>query len=235
MYTRNNACAPIRAEDGITGVNCCPKYKVAFRNLPIDLQIGGYPSIEQLSDLKISADELDSEGRCVILEFQAFVLLALYCPANRNECREEYRTEFLTVLDLRIRNLVKIGKRVIVMGDLNILAHIIDSAATVEAVKKNPETAEVFILNPCHQIFSGFVITDTNAMTDNDKNRSISPIMLDVCRLFHPAQRGMYTCWDQKLNTRPGNYGSRIDYILCSLGIEDWFLQSDVQKGLMVS
>lgn len=36
-------------------------------------------------------------------------------------------------------------------------------------------------------------------------------------------------------DARPENFGSRIDYVLCSSGIKDWFINSNVQKGLLGS
>jgi AP endonuclease-2 len=45
----------------------------------------------------------------------------------------------------------------------------------------------------------------------------------------------MYTCWETRKNARPGNYGSRIDYVLCSSGIKDWFEDSNIQEGLLGS
>ena len=45
----------------------------------------------------------------------------------------------------------------------------------------------------------------------------------------------MFTCWEQKINARPGNFGSRIDYVLCSEDFKDWFCESNIQEGLMGS
>jgi AP endonuclease-2 len=45
----------------------------------------------------------------------------------------------------------------------------------------------------------------------------------------------MYTHWEQKINARPGNFGSRIDFVLCSIAIKDWFKDSNIQEGLMGS
>jgi AP endonuclease-2 len=45
----------------------------------------------------------------------------------------------------------------------------------------------------------------------------------------------MYTHWEQKINARPGNFGSRIDFVLCSIAIKDWFREANIQEGLMGS
>ncbi|RAQ43936.1 DNA lyase [Aspergillus flavus] len=233
IYTRNATCAPLRAEEGLTGVLCPPNSSVPFRDLPLDRQIGGYPTTEQLSTLELDAATLDSEGRCVILEFPAFVLLGLYCPANRDESRDSFRQGFLDLMDARIRNLVAMGKRVFVTGDLNISRGEIDAAHASEAIRKGTTTEDEFISAPARRLFNQLVYSG-KVIGERDEGRE-QPALFDICRSFHPNRRGMYTCWEQKINARPGNYGSRIDYVLCSLNMQDWFCKSDIQEGLMGS
>ncbi|CAI7606221.1 unnamed protein product [Penicillium discolor] len=255
IYTRNATCSPIRAEEGITGVLCPPKSSTSFRSLPEEQQIGGYPTSDQLSrpamnpegpdseeeqedvssmpNTTIDASTLDSEGRCVILEFPAFVLIGVYCPAYRDETRDTFRMDFLNVLDSRIRNLTAMGKNVVVAGDINISKQGIDAAHGIEAIRKGTMTEDEFISTPSRRLFN-HLISDGVVIGERDENRE-HPVLFDVCRSFHPDRTGMYTCWDQKLNARPGNYGSRIDYVLCSLGMQNWFSDSNIQEGLMGS
>lgn len=180
----------------------------------------------------IDASTLDSEGRCVILEFPAFVLIGVYCPAYRDETRDTFRMDFLNVLDSRIRNLTAMGKNVVVAGDINISKQGIDAAHGIEAIRKGTMTEDEFISTPSRRLFN-HLISDGVVIGERDENRE-HPVLFDVCRSFHPDRTGMYTCWDQKLNARPGNYGSRIDYVLCSLGMQNWFSDSNIQEGLMV-
>ncbi|KAF7590154.1 Class II abasic (AP) endonuclease [Aspergillus hancockii] len=233
IYTRNATCTPIRAEEGLTGVLCPPNSQVSFRDLPHDQRIGGYPTMEQLSQLELDAATLDSEGRCVILEFPAFVLLGIYCPANRDESRDCFRHSFLDVMDFRIRNLVAMGKRVFVTGDLNISRGEIDAAHASEAIRKGTMTEDEFVSGPARRLFNQ-LLSDGNVIGERDAGREQS-VLHDICRSFHPNRRGMYTCWEQRINARPGNYGSRIDYVLCSLDMQNWFYNSDIQEGLMGS
>lgn len=232
IYTRNATCAPIRAEEGILGVLCPPKSSTQFRNLPDDQRIGGYPRPEQLSG---NIDELllDSEGRCVILEFPAFVLLGVYSPANRDESRVEFRMEFLQALDARVRNLVAEGKQVILAGDLNVSRAAADSTNIVENLRKEGLSMEEWMNLPSRRLFNHLVFGGT-VQGDRDEGRE-QPVLWDLCREFHPAREGMNTCWDTKRNTRPANNGSRIDYVLCSHGLRDWFTEADIQEGLMGS
>lgn len=226
-------CAPIRAEEGITGILAPPNSSTSFRELPEDQQIGGYPTAVQLADCSLDAATLDSEGRCVILEFPAFVLIGVYCPANRDESRDEFRIGFLNALDGRVRNLVAAGKRVFLTGDLNIIRGPQDTAKAEEQIRKMGITMEEFISTPSRQLLNQLLIGG-EVVGERDAGRE-KPVMLDLCRLFHPERKGMFTCWEQKINARPGNYGSRIDYVLCSEDLKDWFSESNIQEGLMGS
>ena len=233
IYTRNSTCAPIRAEEGITGILTPPNTSASFRDLAEYEQIGGYPNSEQMSLSEVDAITLDSEGRCVILEFPAFVLLGTYCPANRDETRDEFRLGFLNVLDARIRNLVAIGKRVIWTGDLNISREELDTAAAEESMRKNGMDGQQYVSTPSRRIFNQLLVGG-KVFGGRDEGRENS-ILWDICRGFHEDRKGMFTCWETKINARPGNYGARIDYVLCSAEMKDWFSESNIQEGLMVS
>lgn len=233
IYTRQSKCAPIRAEEGLLGVLSPPGSSVPYRELPTDQHIGGYPAGEQLEVIGVDPVALDSEGRCVVLEFPAFVLFGLYSPANSNGMRDDFRYGFLNALDFRIRNLIKLGKRVVVTGDLNNSRDLIDIAAAEENIRKEGLTRDEYVSTPNRRIFNQ-LLEGGNVVGERDSFRE-QPVMWDICRGFHEGREGMYTHWDTKLNARPGNYGSRIDYILCSLDMKSWFEDSNIQEGLMVS
>lgn len=238
IYTRQSACAPIRAEEGLTGILCPPNSSTPFRELPDDQQIGGYPTAlqaleaPQAPDIASDFALLDSEGRCVIVEFPAFVLLGLYNPAMRNETRDSFRISFLNLLDLRIRNLVALGKRVVVCGDLNVSRAEIDVANLAADLRKMDCTVEEHFSRPSRR-WLNHLLDDGVVWGERDHGRE-QPVLHDVCRGFHPERTGMYTHWETKINARPGNYGGRIDYILCSREMKGWFAASDIQEGLMV-
>jgi AP endonuclease-2 len=234
IYTRNSVCAPIRAEEGIVGVLCPPNSTTQFRDLPKDQQIGGYPRPGQLQ-LSEKVDELtlDSEGRCVILEFPALVLIGTYSPANRDESRDDFRLSYMEALDTRVRNLVAMGKRVIVTGDLNVVRDAMDTANLLERLRKEEMTVAEFFSTPSRRVFNQLLF-EGNVIGPRDEGRENS-VLWDLGRLFHPTREGMFTCWDTKKNTRPGNFGSRIDYVLCSDSIKSWFVDSNIQEGLMGS
>jgi len=233
IYTRQASCAPIRAEEGLLGVLPPPGSTTAYRDLPDDQHIGGYLTEEQIDECGVDALTLDSEGRCVVLEFPAFVLFGLYCPANSAGTRDDFRYGFQSALDMRIRNITRQGKRVIVTGDLNVSLREMDTANAEESMRKEGISHEQYISTPNRRIYH-HLLEGGEVFGECDEGREY-PVMWDICRGFHPERRGMYTHWEQKINARPGNFGSRIDFILCSLDMKSWFVESNIQDGLMGS
>lgn len=238
IYTRQSVCTPIRAEAGITGALSPPNSVESFSHLSLQQQIGGYPTVAQAllvadhPNLVTDFVALDSEGRCVMLEFSAFVLIGVYCPAYRDETRDEFRIAFLHLLDVRVRNLIALGKRVILAGDLNISKDAIDTAHAESSMRKNNMTIDEYLSSPARRLLH-HLVEDGIIFGTRDSGRE-APVMWDICRGFHPGRKGMFTCWEQKVNARPGNFGSRIDYIFCSIEMKDWFSDSNIQEGLLV-
>jgi AP endonuclease 2 len=157
----------------------------------------------------------------------------VYCPANRDETRDEFRIGFLNALDARVRNLTAAGKRVFLTGDMNIIRDEMDTANAEEQVRRQGVTLEQYISTPARRIFNQLLVGG-KVIGERDEGRE-APVMWDICRCYHPTRRGMFTCWEQKINARPGNFGSRIDYVLCSIGCKEWFSDSNIQEGLMGS
>lgn len=232
IYTRNSACAPIKAEEGLLGVLPSPS-GIPYRDLPANESIGGYPTALQIAELNVDPALLDSEGRCLILEFPAFVLLGVYSPANSNGLRDDFRYGFICALDCRIRNLIRCGKRVVLVGDLNVSRDELDSASAVEDIKKAGITHEDYISTPNRRIFNQLLI-DGEVAGERDEGREHG-VLWDTTRGFHKDRRGMYTHWEQKINARPGNYGSRIDFVLVCEGMREWVKDANIQEGLLGS
>lgn len=237
IYASLSKCAPIRAEEGITGALCPPGSSTKFRDLPRDEQIGGYPQPGQLSDA-VDDVTLDSEGRCVILEFPAFVLIGVYAPAVRDEARTEFRLSYIDAIDVRVRNLVAMGKQVVLCGDLNIIRSELDTAGAAGPAEPSRSgdaaaAAEDYQSVPGRR-FLNQIVFGGRVSGERDRGRE-EPVLWDLCREFHPNRTGMYTCWDTRKNARPGNFGSRIDYVLCTSGIKEWFIDSNIQEGLLGS
>ncbi|KAH3987414.1 hypothetical protein HBH98_025890 [Parastagonospora nodorum] len=233
IYTRQSVCAPIRAEEGLLGVLCPPGSTTPYRELPQDASIGGYPTAAQVADLGVDPAALDAEGRCLVIEFPAFVLFGVYSPANSNGLRDDFRYGFLTALDTRIRNLNNMGKNVILTGDLNVSRDLIDTARAEDSMRSEGMTHTEYLSTPNRRVFNQLLMNG-QVPGERDEGRE-APVLYDLCREFHPDREGMYTHWEQKINARPGNFGSRIDFVLCSIAIKDWFKDSDIQEGLMGS
>lgn len=233
IYTRTSKCAPIRAEEGVLGVLTGPGSSVAYRDLPEDQAIGGYMDDEELEALGVDPAALDAEGRCVVLEFPAFVIMGVYSPANSNGLRDDFRSAFLIALDTRLRKLSKAGKRVILTGDLNVSREEIDTAGAEDDKRKAGITHEEYMSTPNRRIFNQ-MLQDGDVFGARDPGRE-EPILWDSTRAFHKTRKGMFTHWEQKINARPGNFGSRIDFVLCSLSMASWATDANIQEGLMVS
>ena len=232
IYTRNATCAPVRAEEGLLGVLPSPS-GCPYRELEEDQSIGGYPTMAQIDELGVDPAVLDAEGRCLLLEFPAFVLLGVYSPANSNGLRDDFRYGFVCALDRRVRNLVALGKRVVLVGDLNVSRDELDSAGAVDDMRKAGISHEDYISTPNRRIFNQLLV-DGEVAGERDRGRETG-VLWDTTRLFHPERKGMYTHWEQKINARPGNFGSRIDFVLVSEGMKSWIKDADIQEGLLGS
>lgn len=125
------------------------------------------------------------------------------------------------------------GKRVVLVGDLNVSRAEIDTASAVEDIRKAGLTHDDYINTPNRRIFNQLIMGG-EVVGERDEGRE-EPVLLDVVREFHPQRKGMYTHWEQKINARPGNFGSRIDFILASGAMQGWFSDGNIQEGLMVS
>lgn len=215
------------------GVLCAPNSTTAFRDLPESDHIGGYPTDMRIAEWGVDPALLDSEGRCVCLEFPAFVLFGVYSPANSNGLRDDFRHGFLCALECRIRNLIKMGKRVVLVGDLNVSRDESDTAGAVEELRKNGMTHEDYVSTVNRRVFNQLLVGG-EVIGERDEGRE-EPVLMDLVRDFHPDRKGMYTHWEQKVNARPGNFGSRIDFILASTAMDGWFSFANIQEGLMVS
>ena len=233
VYTRQAVCEPIRAEEGLLGVLCPPGSSTPYRELPDGDCIGGYPTPAQVAELGVDPAALDAEGRCVVVEFPAFVLFGVYSPANSNGLRDDFRYGFICALDTRIRNLARMGKYVVLTGDLNVSREEIDTARAEEAMREEGLTRDDYLNAPNRRVFNQ-LLENGQVPGHRDEGREL-PVLWDVCREFHPKRTGMFTHWEQKINARPGNFGSRIDYVLCSIEMKTWFADSNIQEGLVGS
>lgn len=228
----------VKAEEGITGLLTIKSGKnvVRYRD-DANIGIGGYVPIDSFPDNidQTTALSIDSEGRCVMVELGCgIVVISLYCPAN-SSCTEEgevFRLRFLRLLFLRVQNLHEMGKKVVLMGDLNICRDLIDHAISLEEenIPINATTTGSMIDNKYKELCSNFIINPdfphrkllNQQLTDSIISGLRNPRgLVDTTRKMQGRDRlKMYTVWNTLKNLRPSNFGSRIDFILVSESME---------------
>lgn len=230
----------------MTGVLKVPGTQTQYVDALPEKQIGGYPTDKQLHRAAVGRDLIDSEGRCLLLEFPLFVLINVYCPARRNHERTGYRNTFLLALDVRIRNLAAAGKNVVLCGDLNVMRDQIDTAGLwghqgQKVVAEALEFDETYMTMRAPKmlsqlLFNSRTISDAGIpFIDEAVVKRRPPVLYDTCRELHPKRPGMYTCWNTQKNHRPANFGSRIDMIMCSPKLMQLVREADIQPHLQGS
>ncbi|KAL1370520.1 hypothetical protein HN51_000769 [Arachis hypogaea] len=185
-FASGEVALPVSAEEGFTGLmgnsEAC---KVELPFLAEDIE-------------EFSQDELlsvDSEGRCVITDHDHFVLFNVYGPraGGDDEERIQFKQKFYQILQKRWESLLHMGRRIIVVGDLNIAPSAIDRCDA------GPE----FDNNEFRRWFRSILLENGGQFSD-------------VFRTKHPDKREAYTCWSQSTGAEVFNFGSRIDHILCA-------------------
>ncbi|KAJ9108869.1 hypothetical protein QFC21_000189 [Naganishia friedmannii] len=221
IYTKRSYLVPVKAEEGITGRLLGSGMSSAGAKVSYTLEerIGGYPEEGQVEWVLgedgggFDPSLLDVEGRAVVLDFGFFVLFNLYCPAETNATRLPYKLNYLYALSARIANLRALGRNVIVVGDLNVVHRPIDSGEG--GIERR---AEEMMEHPA-RVWLAELLAGPQGMRD-------------VTREQWKDRKGMYTCWNTKLDARASNYGSRIDYILVTPSLLPWVAHSDIQQDI---
>ncbi|KAF9574277.1 Class II abasic (AP) endonuclease [Mortierella alpina] len=221
----------VAAEEGISGVlsgniyssTTLPNLVSTDSSLESDLRrriIGGYPALEGDGSAALSRfQELDTEGRGLILDFGFFVLFNLYCPNETDETRLPFKMDYYHLLEARVRELIKEGREVMVLGDMNVIPTELDHCDPAKWKKESGE--EDFTNTPPRRWFNSFLAPN-------------GPLT-DLYRVFHAGETGAFTCWNTKINARPSNYGTRLDYILVTSGLIPWFKSCDRKPSIVGS
>ena len=155
----------------------------------------------------------DKEGRIITAEYSDFYLVNVYTPNSKRELeRLEYRMEweddfraFLKALESK--------KPVIACGDLNVAHKEIDL--------KNPKT---------NRRNAGF--------TDEERDKMsvlLDSGFTDTYRHFYPDKEGAYTWWSYMGKARANNTGWRIDYFLCSKGLDSRLKSASIYPEILGS
>ena len=142
----------------------------------------------------VGAEELDTEGRMITLEYPDFYLVTCYTPnAQQRLARIDHRLKWDDAFRMYLQNLDQ-KKPVIVCGDLNVAHQEIDL--------KNPSSNR------------------GNAGFSDEERSSFGKLLeagfTDTFRFLNPDATGIYSWWSYRFNARKNNAGWRIDYFLVS-------------------
>lgn len=186
-FSSNEVALPLDAEEGFTGVLENSK---GFTTRKHDLLtcVEGLEEFERDELLKI-----DSEGRCIITDHGHFVLFNIYGP--RAACddteRIQFKLSFYKIMQKRWESLMLKGRRIIVVGDLNI------APSSIDRCDAGPD----FENNEFRSWFRSLLVESRG-------------LFFDVFRAKHPERKEAYTCWSTSTGGEVFNFGSRIDHIL---------------------
>ena len=156
---------------------------------------------------------LDTEGRLITLEYDAFYLLTCYTPnAQRELARIDHRMQWEDAFLAYIRRLDS-SKPVILCGDLNVAHKEIDL--------KNPGS---------NRGSAGF--------SDQERacfSRLLDHGFTDTFRHLNPDATGAYTWWSYMFKARQNNAGWRIDYFIVSDRLADKIQAAPIYSQILGS
>jgi len=229
------SCTPCQAEEGLAGVSGGGD------------TIGGTEALKQ----EFTSEEIkniDAEGRCVITRHkvdrneekdQWLVIINVYCPRADPERldRAKFKLQFYKALDIRANSLRQSGDFVVVVGDVNTSFKEIDHC----------DPYEEFGDHPGRRFLNHFLQSDSVDVSENKTDKENcdewqavhvdveEKQFVDTFRIFHPDRKLAFTCWNTRLNCRSTNYGTRIDYIFCSLNMSGFVSNCDIQPEVLGS
>ncbi|KAI8338893.1 Endonuclease/exonuclease/phosphatase [Chlamydoabsidia padenii] len=194
--------------------------KQPLQPLTVDERITNDLTRHFLDTLKTSEpDLLDMEGRSLIMDFGLFVLFNIYFPNDAGDVRMDFKMDYHQCVRQRINQLLADGRQVILAGDINAVHEEIDHCDPKQSIKEHGLT---HFKDMPHRLWIDQLIAPKGPL-------------LDTCRHSHPDRKGMFTCWNTKINARPANFGTRIDYILISQGLIPWFNKADIRPDILGS
>ena len=162
---------------------------------------------------KIGIEDMDSEGRLIVAEYEKFYLVNCYTP---NSKRELERLNDRMVWEDKLRTYLKeleLKKPVVLCGDLNVAHKEIDI--------KNPKT---------NHHSAGFTDEERSKMTE-----LLSNGFIDTYRYFYPEEKDKYTWWSYMGRAREKNVGWRIDYFIVSNALEKNIKDAKIHDAILGS
>ncbi|KAJ3323162.1 Class II abasic (AP) endonuclease [Boothiomyces sp. JEL0866] len=214
----------LHKDKGYSGVATVVKKSISPEFVEIGMSGLKEPNLGCLEELqkeftKEELAELDSEARVIITDHKLFVLFNIYFPNDANETRFEYKMKFSKAIEIRAASFMKQGRSVIIAGDVNVSHKEIDHCDPAQSVKDN--RLESFDSAIARQWFNSWVYPNGQ--------------LVDSFRWFYPDKEKVFTVWNTKINARPANYGTRIDYILVSKELIDDVKDAQVLSDVLGS
>ena len=217
------ACAKKGLQDFIMteepDILCLQETKAHLEQVEPQLQSLGYPSYQWSSAQKKGYSgvatfcttppskynigwgqtEYSNEGRIVWSEHPEFDLYNIYFPnGGSGEERHLFKQQFLKDLNNHLKEQLKMGKNIVVVGDYNV-AH-----------------REVDVYDPKRLSSESGFLPEERAWMDS----FLSLGFIDTFRYFHPDDKDRYSWWSYRELARISNRGWRIDYICVSSGLK---------------
>ncbi|MGQ0601359.1 MAG: exodeoxyribonuclease III, partial [Anaerolineales bacterium] len=161
----------------------------------------------------LSEARFDTEGRVLIHEYPAFVLLNIYFPnGGRGPEWVAHKLAFYRrFLDVA-RDYMNAGRPIIVAGDFNTAYAEIDLARP----KANART-------------SGFMPVERAGLGE-----FFEAGLIDTFRYLHPTTV-KYTWWDMVSRARERNVGWRLDYFMVSTDLKDRIVSAEIHDEVLGS
>jgi len=158
----------------------------------------------------LNIPRFDLEGRLIQADYSEFTLFNIYFPNGKaSKERLQFKLDFYESILKKMDELLNLGKKIVICGDVNTAHREIDLARPKENEK-----------------VSGFLPEERDWI-----DRLIERGFIDAFRMYH-KDAGHYSWWDYKTRARERNIGWRIDYFFISSNLEEHlksaFIQSEV-------
>lgn len=159
-------------------------------------------------------ERFDREGRLIIADYGEFVLFNGYFPNGGQDLRRvPFKLEFSEALLQRAQGLRRLGRSIVICGDVNTAHEEIDLA--------NPKS---------NRRNTGFLPEERAWMT-----RLIDHGYVDIFRQLHPNEPEHYTWWSNRKGVRERNVGWRIDYFFITPELVDRVVDARIHSQVMGS
>lgn len=169
---------------------------------------------------------LKSEGRVLMIDVSDFILINVYIPNGGKEVAAgnkdaPMKMEFLRRLRRQIDLFHAQGRRVVLVGDFNIISSNMDIWYDDVRYEREVRLGG----EPCLSQSMGNWLRNLLNVNDADDGGGM---MIDSFRYLHPNDR-MYTWFNMKQNdARSLNRGWRLDYALCSREMQERIALADI-------